>query len=133
MRSLYKPSGVVLAFGLLLSVLAVNAFIMRRQLSVRIGAEAWVTHTRQVLFETEQTESLLRQAESAQGGFLYTGDPIYLAPYSRAAAQVEPHIDNLSRLTADNPSQDAYRKSQRNTIASIYLASCLAAFGLVLL
>jgi PAS domain S-box-containing protein len=201
MQSLYKPSGVVLAFALLLSVLAANAFIMRRQLSVQIGAEAWVTHTRQVLFETEQTESLLRQAESAQRGFLYTGDPIYLPPYSRAAAQVEPHIDNLARLTADNPSQqeriarlrnlahgklselarmislyqsgkdyearaevvshlgksymddirrviapmeqeetsleaartDAYRKTQRNTIASIYLASCLAAFGLVLL
>ena len=114
MRSLYKPSGFVLAFGLLLSVLAANAFIMRRQVSVQIGAEAWVAHTRQVLFETEQTESLLRQAESAQRGFLFTGDPEYLAPYSRAASQVEPHIDNLARLTADNPSQQERIARLRN-------------------
>jgi PAS domain S-box-containing protein len=201
MQTPYKRFSVAVAFGLLLAVLAVNAFIMRRQLSVQMGDEAWVVHTRQVLFESEQTESLLKDAETGQRGFLYTGDPIYLAPYSSAAARIAPYIDDLARLTADNPRQQeriiqlrglaheklseladtislyqsgktdearavvlsnlgksymddirriiaqmeqeensleaartaAYRKSQRNTIASIYLASGLAVFGLVVL
>ncbi len=201
MQSFYKRFSVYGAFGLLLAVLAVNAFIMRRQLGVQMGDEARVMHSRQVLFEAEQTLSLLKDAETGQRGYLYTGDPAYLAPYSSAIGQIEPHMDNLARLIADDPRQQerivrlrdlahekinelartislyqsgkayearaavlshlgksymddirrvmaqmeqeessletariaAYQKSQRNTIASIYLASCLAAFGLVLL
>lgn len=201
MRSLYKRSSIVLAFGLLLAVLAINAFFMRQQVGVQNGADAWVMHTKQVLLEAEQTESLLKDAETGQRGYLYTGDPTYLAPYSSATAQIEQHIDNLTKLTADNPRQQeriarlrdlarekldelartiwlyqsgktdearavvlshagksymdeirqvldqmeqeessleaartaTYRKSQWNTIASIYLSCFLAAIALVLL
>jgi len=201
MKNFYKRSSVVLAFGLLLTVLAINGSFMRRQVGVQNRDDAWVIHTKQILFEAEQTESLLKDAETGQRGYLYTGDPTYLAPYSSAVARIEPHIDNLGRLTADNPRQQerivrlrdlahrklnelartislyqsgkidearavvlshvgksymdeirrviaqmeqeessleagrtaTYQKSQRITIASIYLASPLAAFGLVLL
>lgn len=201
MQSFYKRSSVVAAFGVLLAVLTINASFMRRQVGVQNGDEAWVMHTRQVLFEAEQTESLLKDAETGQRGFLITGDPVYLAPYISAITRIEPHIDNLARLTADNPRQQerivrlrylareklnelahtislyqsgktdaaraavlshlgksfmddirrviaqmeqeessleaartsTYQNSQRNMIASIYVASSLAAFGLVLL
>jgi hypothetical protein len=59
-----------------------------------------VTHTRQVLFEPAQTESLLKDAETGQCGFLYTGDPKYLAPYNLAIGQIEPNIEKLTQLTA---------------------------------
>jgi len=201
MQSSYKRFGVITGFALFLVLLVGNTFLIRRQFGVQMGDEAWIVHTRQVLFESEQTLSLLKDAESGERGFLYTGDRKYLIPYNLAVDQIAPHIDNLTRLTADNPSQQEriarlrglsheklselsgtillaqsgkndearaavmahlkrsymddirkviaqmeqverslevartakYQGSTRGMIASIYLASCLAAFGLVLL
>jgi PAS domain S-box-containing protein len=105
LQTFYKRFSVVAAFGLLLALLMVNAFILRRQLGAQMGDEARVMHTRQVLFEAEQTESLLKDAETGQRGYLITGNPAYLDPYSSAIGQIEPHIDNLALLTADDPGQ----------------------------
>ena len=46
---------------------------------------------------------LLTDAETGQRGFLYTGDPKYLAPYDLGLGQIEPHLQKLADLTADNP------------------------------
>ena len=107
MQNFYKRAGVLTGFFLLLLVLIVNAFITRRQLAVQIANQSWVLHSRQVLFELSQIESLLKDAETGQRGFLYTGEARYLQPYDFAVTQIEPHIRNLSRLTADNPRQQA--------------------------
>ena len=59
------------------------------------------------MLELEKTESLLKDAESSQRGFLYTGDPRYLAPYNLAKAQIDSHFDQLMRLTAGSPSEQS--------------------------
>ena len=105
MQNLYRRAGVLTGFVLLLLILAANAFITRRQLAVQIANQSWVLHSRQVLFELSQVESLLKDAETGQRGFLYTGQSIYLKPYNVAVSQIGPHLQNLSRLTADNPRQ----------------------------
>ena len=107
MQTAHKRFSVLTGFGLLLILLIANAFITRRELGIQIENQGWVAHTRQALYELAQTESLLKDAETGQRGFLYTGDPKYLTPYSEAASQVQPHIDTLARLTADNPHQKA--------------------------
>ena len=107
MQTAYKRLSVITGFGLLLVLLIANALITRRQLGVQIDSQAWVAHSRQVLYELSQTESLLKDAETGQRGFLYTGDPKYLNPYAQAVGQVQPHIDSLARLTADNPRERA--------------------------
>jgi PAS domain S-box-containing protein len=60
-----------------------------------------------VISELTQTESLLKDAETGQRGYLYTGDQIYLAPYESATEAIKPHIDQLARLIADSPRQRA--------------------------
>src|ERR1700733_4702783 len=107
MQLFYKRFSVIAGFVVLLIVLVANAFITRRQLGVQLGNEARVAHTRQVLFELSQTESLLKDAETGQRGFLYTGDLKYLAPYDPAVAQIDAHIRQLAQLTIDNPRQQA--------------------------
>jgi PAS domain S-box-containing protein len=102
---IYKRIGVITGFILLLALLVVNAIVMRRQLAVQTGRGDWVVHTRQVLFELEQVESLLKDAETGQRGYLYTGDQKYLAPYQAAVSQIKPHLVNLEQMTADNPGQ----------------------------
>ena len=107
-RMLYKRAGVVTGFLLLLLVLITDFAVIRRQLAVQIANQDLVTHTHQILLQLRQVESLLENSENGQRGFLYTGDPKYLAPYNFAATQVQPHIEILQQLTGDNPRERQY-------------------------
>jgi PAS domain S-box-containing protein len=201
MQLLLKRFSIFVGFAVLMAVVISTAVITRRQLGVQLENNAWLNHTRQVIFELEQTESLLKDAETGQRGYLFTRDARYLAPYYLARTQIDPHFESLTRLTADNPRQQVavaelhnlaheklselaqtidldrsgksdkardlvlsdkgllimnrirevaaqarreeallqsdrtakYQKSVKVTIASIYIASSLAALGLILL
>lgn len=107
MQTVYKRLSVITGFGLLLALLVMNAYITRRQLGIQTDSQVWVAHSRLVLYELSQTESLLKDAETGQRGFLYTGDPKYLTPYTQALGQIGPHLDSLAHLVADNPDEAA--------------------------
>jgi diguanylate cyclase (GGDEF)-like protein/PAS domain S-box-containing protein len=113
--------GILAGFALLLILITGITFVLRRQLNDLMVYQQLVTHTRQVRFELERTESLLVDSEAGQRGFLYTGDPKFLAPYDLAIAQVEPNIDILAQLTADDPHQQA-RISALRSLAQARLA-----------
>jgi len=102
-----KRLAIVAGFVLLLVLLAATTMMLRHKLMIQIGNQEWATHTRLVLGELNQIDSLLKDAETGQRGFLYTGDPKYLGPYDFAIVQVEAHINRLAQLTADNPRQQA--------------------------
>ena len=89
----------------MLAVLFINTVVTRRQLAVQDSNQGWVEHAQQVQLELAQYESLLKDAETGQRGYLYTGDPSYLEPYNNAVAQGSPHLARLAELTADNPRQ----------------------------
>ena len=105
MQTLHKRFSVITGFILLLILLVANAIITARQLRIQVANQTWVTRTQQVRFELSQTESLLKDAETGQRGFLYTGDPTYLGPYNLALTQIEPHLKHLEQLTADTPDE----------------------------
>lgn len=105
MQTIYKRFSVITGFIFLLLVLLVNGLVLRRQLSLLVDSQAWVAHTRQVLYELTQTESLLKDAERSQRGYLYTGDTKYLDPYNAVPPLLAAHLDRITKLTADNPRQ----------------------------
>jgi PAS domain S-box-containing protein len=105
MRVIYKRFSVIAGFAVLLAVLVFSAGITRRQIDVQDSSQARVEHTQDVLLELARFESLLKDAETGQRGYLYTADASYLAPYNAAVAQGDPHIDQLAELVADNPRQ----------------------------
>jgi PAS domain S-box-containing protein len=105
MQHLYKRFSVTIGFLLLLILLIANAMLTRRQLAVQVDDQAWVQHTQQVLLVASQTQAFIEDAETGQRGYLYTGDPRFLAPYDLAVTQLEPSIQQLAHLTVDNPSE----------------------------
>jgi PAS domain S-box-containing protein len=107
MQAKFKRFSVIGGFAVLLAVLIADAYITKRQLDEQINSGVWVIHTRQVEFELSQSESLLKDAETGQRGFLYTGQEKYLDPYRQAVGQINSHVDVLAGLTADNPRQQA--------------------------
>src|SRR6202034_572581 len=105
MRSTYKRLGVIAGFLVILALLAINTAILRHQLAVQVGNQEWFSHSRRVVQELRTTESLLKDAETGQRGYLYTEKPDYLAPYNLATGQIDSHLDHLTVEIGDNPRQ----------------------------
>lgn len=114
MKLAYKCFSIILGFAALLTVLVINTAITRRQLAVQNSNQDWVRHTQEVLLELSTVESLLKDAETGQRGFLYTGESQYLAPYDAAVSALDSHLDSLAALTADNPTQKIRISSLRS-------------------
>jgi len=107
MQTSYKRFSVISGFFLFLVLLLANTAVMRRQISVQSDDQALVERTEQVLLQISQTESLLKDAETGQRGYLYTGNPSYLEPYELAISQIGPQVEKLNHLTSDTATQHA--------------------------
>jgi PAS domain S-box-containing protein len=110
-RSRWRPRGmdlrlaiaICLTFGALALLVAatwVNTFRL-------LGDAAKVDHTREVIGELESTFSTVKDAETAERGFLLTSEDAYLEPFRLAAGQLPRRIERLLALTADNETQRA--------------------------
>src|SRR5580698_3678048 len=123
MQALYKKFSVITGFVLLLIILTVNAYITRRQVALQVENHLWTVHTEDVLLQLNVIESLLKDAETGQRGYLYTAEPKYLAPYNAATSQIDSHIQRLAELTADNPGRQdhiaALRKLSHDKLAEL--------------
>lgn len=71
------------------------------------SANWWVSHTLQVLQESDQSLVCLMDCETAYRGYLVTGRDEYLAPYEKCYGEVDSHIEQLAKLTADNVKEQA--------------------------
>jgi len=105
MRSMQKRLGVIAGFLIILCLLALNTAVLRHQLAVQVGNQEWFSHSRRVVQELRNTESLLKDAETGQRGYLYTGKIDYLAPYTLAKTQIDSHLEDLAAQVGDDPSQ----------------------------
>jgi signal transduction histidine kinase len=66
---------------------------------------AWVVHTIQVENQTHALLLEIRRAESGARGYLLTKGPEFLGDHEDAVAKINPELDELARLTRDNPVQ----------------------------
>ena len=107
MQTLRRRFSVIGGFAVLLIMLVANALVIRRQLATQTMNRDRLAHSVQVRLQLARVLSLLQDAETGQRGFLYTGDPQYLAPYNRTISQVGPSLDELAKITADDPRQQA--------------------------
>ena len=117
-----------------------SAFVLLAALAAVFGtlraqadAARWVIHTREVLERIESTLSTVTDAETAQRGYLLTGDQRFLDLYRAAAARLPETLDALGRLTADNPVQGralaAVRSEANDRLAQLARAVALQDAG----
>ncbi|HEY1730392.1 MAG TPA: CHASE3 domain-containing protein [Terriglobales bacterium] len=129
MQPFYKRFSVITGFAALLLLLLANGLVIRQQLATQVENQSWVRHTAEVLLQLSDTESLLKDAETGQRGYLYTGDPQYLTPYTLAVSQIDKEIDKLAELTGDNPAEQA-RIAQLRLLANKKLQELSATLAL---
>src|ERR1700730_14103620 len=96
---------LVAAFGLAALTLVIIALISYRNASRLIENDVWVAHTHQVRAELADLLSELKDAETGQRGYIITGEDSYLAPYQSALLAIKSTLDDVRRLTSDNPNQ----------------------------
>jgi signal transduction histidine kinase len=67
----------------------------------------WVEHSVAVKSSISLASDLVLESESATRGFLLTGDPVYRSEYRQSAEKYGPVLEDLRRLTQDNPQQQS--------------------------
>ncbi len=103
MQPVYKRASVLVGFVILILLLVVNSWYIKRQLDSQVVDHDLLSHTQQVLQELTETGLLIDDAETGQRGFLYTGRPAYLEPYDLATKQIDRHLRYISSIDRRQP------------------------------
>ena len=96
---------LLLGITAVIALMIASIFVTRNTSNEQRDATARVLHTLDVLGHVDEIRALVIEAEAAQRGFILSNDADYLAPYAAAARATESRIDDLEKLTADNPPQ----------------------------
>jgi PAS domain S-box-containing protein len=100
MRSLDR--GMLIGVGLVVALLIVNiAITFRNTRQLREDAR-WVDHSDQVLDQTANVLLLLVDMETAERGYVITGNEEFLQPYQLANGKLDATFASLKELTQDN-------------------------------
>ncbi len=108
--SLYDKMLSRLGLGLLALALVINLCALMavdKGVNVLDQSRKQEIQARNRLIELVGIQSLLFEAESAQRGFLYTGNPAYLAAMTRNEPQIAARLSRLQTMIDSNPSQQS--------------------------
>ncbi|WP_205511697.1 sensor histidine kinase [Longitalea arenae] len=100
-----RLSFITLAFVLSLVITLSLSYLLYNSY-VQSGAQnRRIEHAYKVVLQTSELENYIKEAETAQRGFLLTRDSTFLQPYLSIRNDIKPGYDSLQRLTADNNHQ----------------------------
>ncbi|MBW4679202.1 MAG: CHASE3 domain-containing protein [Microcoleus vaginatus WJT46-NPBG5] len=105
MKELISKNIIPSGFSLALLILSAVSAISYQSMARLIDTFKWVQHTYEVQVNLESLLSTIKDAEAGRRGYIITGDPALLEPYNAAIETINPRIQNLRQLTADNPNQ----------------------------
>ncbi len=109
------------AFSVVFSVMvsiAIVSFVMSDRFA---SSQEWVIHTYKVTSLLKSLSTEISEAESAQRGYVMTGDKARLGPYEVGLETIPRHLRELRILTADNPRQQQ-RLSELQPVVEARLA-----------
>jgi signal transduction histidine kinase/CHASE3 domain sensor protein len=92
-------------FAIALACLSVIGAISYLSVARQREDALWVAHSHEVIVALRTVLSRLTESESAQRGYIITGNEVYLAPYREAERELDGEIEETRRLMTDNPAQ----------------------------
>jgi signal transduction histidine kinase/DNA-binding response OmpR family regulator/CHASE3 domain sensor protein len=107
-----------LAIGFGFSILLLLGSSVAGYLSIQnlLSSSKWVNHTYEVISNLNNVISPIREAETAQRGFLITNDPVYLDPFHGSFEESLAALEKVKVLTADNVQQQVRCEQLRELI-----------------
>lgn len=113
-RSFISRRGLAVGFLLAFTVLAGASWLLLEDGRKVTNTARRVTDTYEVMGKIELVRSRLSDAESAQRGYLLTGDESYLESYRNDLSGINSNIEDILRLTADIPTQQKNAEKLRS-------------------
>jgi PAS domain S-box-containing protein len=92
-------------FAIAVSATVVVALLSYAALRASLISAQRVSHTLEVVGQLQTLLSTMKDAETGQRGFLLTGDPQYVVPYTRAATTLETELAATRTLVAADAEQ----------------------------
>ena len=88
-----------------LLVLVISSTASYISIKKLLESNFWVNHTQKVIYNLNQGEATLTDAQTSMRGFLITGNEIFVDMYSQSELESKNYFDSLDVLTKDNPVQ----------------------------
>lgn len=105
MMKFYFQKKVLLGFFVALSIITWLGIAVYSNNEKVKETSQWVARTNEVVHHAAQVLALAIDIESAQRGYLMTGDKIFLQPYFSGEPSIRNHLKELHALTADSDLQ----------------------------
>ena len=121
--------GFILGSLLVIALLALNGLISYQNMRTLRDQGGLVAHTQEVRAALDTVSGTLGDAEIGQRGYIITGAATALQPYTHATRAIGAQIDQVARLTADNPAQQA-RIPRLHALVAARFAELRAAIAL---
>jgi signal transduction histidine kinase len=100
-RAFVQISLLTMAFAVLVLISVASVLLLQKARE----DSAWVAHTLEVENQISLAQLQMRRAESAERGFLLTGQPEFVEDFKTSSAEVSPMLRRLQQLVVDNPAQ----------------------------
>jgi signal transduction histidine kinase len=100
-RAIWQPLLLAAGFLVLVAISALSVILVDRARE----ENDWVVHTVEVENQISTLQLRIRSTESAARGYLLTEEQRFLDEYLDASSKVHSDIDELIRLSGDNPAQ----------------------------
>jgi methyl-accepting chemotaxis protein len=107
---------ITAGFAMPLVAMLVLGYALLQNTETLLENNQWVRHTHKVLGHLQSVLSNLQDAETGQRGFVITGEPSFLDPYESGRKGVDMELDEVAKLTADNPAQQARWQKLRSLV-----------------
>jgi methyl-accepting chemotaxis protein len=109
---------IAIGFAIPLALLILIGWTVHRNTVNLIADAKWVAHTHTVLERAEALYAMLKEGDTGYRGYVITGDDAFLEPYRAANAGYSAAVDEIARLTGDNPVQRGRAEALKRLIAT---------------
>ncbi|MHC5858582.1 GAF domain-containing protein [Nostoc sp.] len=96
---------IAAGFALASAMVVLIGVVSYQNTRVSTNNRSTIKKTYKKINSLEKLLSQIKDAETGQSNYIFTGEQIYLKPYQTALANVDREIANLKDLTADQPNQ----------------------------
>ncbi|MEG3696409.1 CHASE3 domain-containing protein, partial [Vibrio coralliirubri] len=96
---------LLVSFLIPIALMLIVAFSVHENTRTVVKDNSWVVHTHKAIARAQELLSLTVDLETAERGYLITGDPVFLEPYHLALDVWPQKLQTLANQVSDNPPQ----------------------------
>ncbi|MFC6096526.1 response regulator [Flavobacterium qiangtangense] len=111
---------LIISSGLSMLILIVSSTASYLSISSLISSNRWVNHTQEIIYNLNQSNSVIIEAQTSMRGFLITGKKDFLNRYDDAEDRVDAHFEQIELLSRDNQKQQQNLKELQKFNAEFF-------------